>query len=1231
MTNHNDTTRILSQIPDEGLFERIATAVLRKAKPALYGNLVHTGMNANNKTVKSPLDGISFVPGANPPHMICAHHTTDKNLDKKWLHDPKTVKPKKGKKPTAPPGDLIKTIQIAEEERKRTPDLQITLALTTNIEPNDELIRNVTAEGRKHGVEVDIWSNSLIANFLDNDPHGQWIRCKLLKIDQELLSKKLLHELSRLSIDTHYHWIKNEEIINRELDNRISDKSSQPIVFVIGESGFGKSTTCYKQLENHIKAGGCGVVLNHEVLATCLTLDQAIDIELRKLHPSLGRQIGAAQTLCSPDNPLLIVIEDLNNADRPAFLLERLAQWSKKPSLESQNDSKENFNWRILCPVCPQHLSLMSDEAKKSINKLCLWADSFNTEEARNALGCKASIVNITLSSIEADSIAEALGNDPLVIGLYDFSEKAEPQQVINTFIEKSLVHLLGNYAITDYRATLQWLARKMLVKRKLNPSWDDIREWFDEKDIAIIRKLVIEHRKIVRLVKNLDNVEQLLFRHDRIRAWLLADAISNLIKHSQLDDTVLSEPFFADVIGAALANTDTSTDIIERVRILNPLALFYAFKALSKLAMQPRQMVLDAIHKWLDNNETHDIANNSLRYAALQVLSETESPDVLYIVKKFPRNDFSTWYALEARFRNGDWGAGIEICWRSEPGVGDPLRDRQIEHAKKYYGGKLTNTLNQFLKKTDLHSSNSLGALRLAGHLADPILTDSIKVCWDSDPEKTKEHLRAYLWAGAQCSITDPGKILDPICDAWAALPEKGPTDSSISPRFNFANCNLINAFRDTLSQPVINYFIEQAKREELHWPIMHMLCNIDHPDAVEYIAQELAILSRSDNGKEKIWQFPIFWQERQNRTGKGMSLASRQRLQTLWGNTDNDDHFRRSAFQLWTETIDTNDLNILKTVNDPALLKDYILWHKVRCKDTTATSALLEKLRDNLHGYWWQHGRYVDSANLANALQDYFCHRRTEALSQWNTAYKIDEITSDLLAHLEQTTAEKLLLEHWDHLQYCRYYIQAALYIATEKTCSLAQDAIKQCPKRKDMLAHITRGFGIRLEGHPGVNRIKQLEGLIPYLEDIHPFCIEEFWRFCNDKGENNWLDFRRTYLDKYVNEKRVKLANFDEDEVFLELDNMVAKNGSIWSDRWLECYLSQHIPLEKIINLLMNWLEKRQTIRALQFVVDVICQAGKRSDFDKICVKNITPQHVAKTIITNSRFILNKRSLV
>jgi hypothetical protein len=108
-------------------------AILREARSE-YAGLLHPGVNLAGKTVKAPVDGIGFVFGAEPPHMIVTHHTTCKrdDLRKKWLRDPGTFSARKGRRATIPAGDLIKAAKIVSVENKRNPSLRTTLVLTTN-------------------------------------------------------------------------------------------------------------------------------------------------------------------------------------------------------------------------------------------------------------------------------------------------------------------------------------------------------------------------------------------------------------------------------------------------------------------------------------------------------------------------------------------------------------------------------------------------------------------------------------------------------------------------------------------------------------------------------------------------------------------------------------------------------------------------------------------------------------------------------------------------------------------------------------------------------------------------------------------------------------------------------------------------------------------------------------------------------------------------------------------
>jgi len=1233
MPDHSETVRALSQITDAGLFERLATAVLRQAVPALYGNLTHPGMNVDGKTVRSPVDGIAFVRGEYPPHMVAAHHASgaSKDLRNKWLHDPSKVKPRKNRATaTAPPGDVTKTMSIVETERNRTPGLRVTLALTTNREPPEELTRDVVAEASRLGITIDIWSCSRIAHHLDNDPDGQWLRKRFLGIHQTRLSMQLLHELSQASVAAFPLMARAEGLIDRELDRAIGDGSPRPVAFLVGDSGLGKTISCYKHLKTHIEAGGCGLVLTQESLAANRTLDQALDAELRKLCSSLEPDAGTrARALCSPDNPLFIIVEDVNRSDQPALLLERLAAWAQGRPTESLG---ERSDWRLVCPLWPKTLvSITSEEARKRIDALSVLASSFTSDEARAAVQRRAALCGAALSPLEADNLGGALGNDPLLIALYDFDRKPEPRQVISNFITSSLQRLAAtstHFTLTEYRGALMALGRKMLLHRRIDPAWVEIQEWLGSRaDELSAMRHIVHDGGVLRLV-DVGQSERIAFRHDRVRGWLLSNAANELMHGGQQYDSVLSEPFFADVIGTALADPNVPAAAIAQVSASNPLAMFFALKEFREPIADVHHLTLHAIETWLGAEETHSRANRSLRWAALQVLAETDSSHVLAITDLF--ND-QTWAAILARLRNGDVSAGVQLCRRIEPGATAPWRDRQIAHARIRFGSALIEKLSELLKGPDLDNGSRTGALRLAGHLAEPALADAVAACWSADTSRA-ERLGDYLWAAAECCGDDPERFLGPICDAWAALPDQAPQNGARSPRSGLAADHISWAFNEALPASALRFFIERSKQQDLHWPITYMLRGIDHPDAVEFIAREFAAHRRSSEGTGGFSPFSLVardhWARREREKGRRMSSSSRQRVQDLWVNSDNDRHLRKEVFLLWSATVEQGDVPMLQAVEDPGPLADDILRARLGRGDSSAIPLLLEKIKNDDQGYWWQMGQSIWSDKLTSALEGVFKHRATTVKRSWGASYPSDWITPDLVMRLKPAEAERILSTHWDHLRFSPQFVQAALYVATAALRALVQETISECPDRSEMFKYIDQHFGIKQFGHPGVTRADQVEALLPYLDHFDPLAIHTFWELCNERG---WIDLRRAHFDMRLQGKWRALALLDEAQFFADLDEELARNHIGWAHIWLDRCLGQGNRLDDIFNVLGRWLRQRRTIPALEFTAATIAHAGKRVDVDLLRVNGMEPAEQVEAIITDTRFAVSHRSLV
>ena len=200
------TAVALESFSDVGKFEKLASAVLRRTR-ADCRSLSHTGVNAEGKAIKDPVDGLVFLQDQIPFRAVFVHHTTTllEDLESKWLHDSSTVKPRgKSKRPTQPDGDVIKTAKVAENLRETYPDLKVTLILTTNREPNSSLQTATVAEGNRLGLNIEFLTHSILEDFLDNEPKGQWLRSTYLGIEQELLSTELLDLIISKNLEEHH-------------------------------------------------------------------------------------------------------------------------------------------------------------------------------------------------------------------------------------------------------------------------------------------------------------------------------------------------------------------------------------------------------------------------------------------------------------------------------------------------------------------------------------------------------------------------------------------------------------------------------------------------------------------------------------------------------------------------------------------------------------------------------------------------------------------------------------------------------------------------------------------------------------------------------------------------------------------------------------------------------------------------------------------------------------------
>ena len=1219
--DQNDTRQRLTQITDPGHFEKLATAVLRE-EDALCRRISHVGVNAEGKTVSSPVDGIVYTSLDGRRHMLAVHHTICRlgDLRRKWLSDPDS--------------DLHKTVGQLTAQREKTLELGATLILTTNKDPTVQLIHEVESAGRETGIEIIVWTGSALAHFLDFDPKGQWIRKTFLGVEPTQLSEESLRELSVRSVGSAPFLDDPERWVDRDVDEKLRKHVESRVQFVLGDSGVGKSVACLKCLQRHVQEGGFGLVVTDEVLGTSLTVENAVERTLRNLQPTLADGVGRdALSLTSENEQFLLVIEDINRSVQPARLVETLVAWSMRATTE-----KDRRGWSILCPVWPRTIALANRNAGKTENESALVVASFALGEGIAAVKRRRHGV----TDLEAEAVASALGFDPLLIALHEDSDaKPDPESVIHSYIERALERVaasMGTYTAGEYRNALRLLSLEMLKRRRLEPHFADVLKWTDqERPIGAMLRELSWLREVIRLEGPTEN-QHLVFRHDRVRDHLLADAITDAISRDALPASVMSEPYFAEVIGMAVARSGVASASIDKVAESNPLALFCALRHCSEPHTDPAQHVVKASKGWAERGAWQNPLNAALSAGVLRVLAECDGPHVRGLCEAIGGDVPDDW-SLRGRFRNGDLYAGVRLCAQIPPGVSCVGHVELIDHVLKKGGSRFVLEVEAVLRRKDLTEAGRRGALRLAGFVASPKLAGALHESWVSDLSRM-ELLSDYFWAACQCCSKDPVALLEPIVDAWAALSDQDK-DHVGSPRVSFGADEIRWAFRDKVPKRAIGYLLERAKGPELRGSILVMLNGIDNPDAVEFVVRELAQLDERREATSSFSPFAIAavdeWSGRQNshssnshtvrRRGTPMSAASRDRLQDLWSRDASGKHLRRQALRFWCATVAGGDLPILRTIDTSSEIGNLALFERLRRGDRMAIPALVAKLDGERPGYWWQAGRYLWTDELTDCLDRALARRADElSVAEGDRTHDLDWILVERLTELPPRTAERLIGEHWAGLRQSAHYVKAALHVASPGLLERVAEVIAGSADARSLFKHLSSSFGLGFVGRRGVTRLAQRDGLLPYLEYLSKIDIGGLWRACN---KNGWFEWRRAHLDSRA--KATGMRFVDDDAALMELDRDLDREGPLFLlDYWGKTFLETGVSNEHMLEVVAHWVSDRRQDKALLIAADLVTLFGKRHHVALLRRHKAAESQFGREVIQNADFELRLRSL-
>lgn len=1174
------TTQALAELTDAGQFERIATSVLRYAEPEIYGNVSHQGVNPQGKTIKAPLDNVGWYQDTNM--IVCiAHTTTSKgDLEPKWLRDLDEVKPrKKGTKPTGTDGDLVKAIKEINRIRETNPNIKARIALAINCEESQGLRAKVETLASNNNIELDVWSVSRLADFLDINPDGQIIRRNHFGIPPIRLSKQLLLEigaqsLSNLNFD-------NELFIERNLETIHQN------TLVVGVSGTGKTTYCINILNRHLEIQKPVLVITDSTINQAISIEEAIDIELRRYVNELIPQSGhQALKFCSIDEPLIILVEDINRSSDSMRLLRKLIDWSNN-----------NANFTLLCPVWHRLIAGLSFEEKKSLDVhfKIEYLESYNENEASNAIIARATKERIRIDELSAANIAQQLGYDPLLISLANLAEFHEKSNIIEEYVQDTIqcIATRNDFLSYEVEEAVNEYGLYLFKNKKVQGESQDLRS-LSQSSKKAFKQVLTDGRLFRQTFGNQDCT--ILARHDRLNFYVIAKSIVSYLEDADFD---LTDPYFAEIIGIACVLAEIDKQRLYQISIKNSLVAFHCYAFAAKTNSRYIDIAINNVKQWLLASEHQSDLYDARLYKSLVILNDVfhiSLPEILILYNDKHHN----YLFNQIGFKHGNLSNGLRWISTYHFDANISGEKQIIDHVFNKYGENLLNQICIYLIDENTSYIVKHQLLRLIGYTENTIFANPIRTAWRLIPDEKKDY-RIFFWAAARVCDDNPHSLLEPIFDYWENLSDEN--NEYMSEKAQFATYSLGFKFRDYIPRRSISYIIQQAyKRPSLFNSIFSMLRDVDHPEVLEFQAKHFSDIEKKDDSNFGFTMFTSFFKSDDYQV---LSNASKERLLFISNHTE-DDILRKKSFELLEKSSNIDDLVILQQITKDDIRFETALMGRAKRQDVTVVDDLIEKINTD-PVYWWQATRYIWSEKLEQLFEEKISqiHKKTDLDDLW----MIDE----LFEKVEIKKAEELLIKYWEELSGYPKFIQIALMLATLKLQELVAEKLKNESNVGKYFQLIQFTLGIKTHGRKGIYNYEQMKALEPYFAYIDEYILSELSEICL---KHRWMNIVQAIAPLITDKRFRRSVEIDKSN----LDSALHENNDfvyLWiSDRKEEGWTHQ-----ETIDALFEWFENHKSIEALNIIIEPLGESGKRSDF--LSLKSIL-EHIDN--LSNKEEVLN-----
>jgi hypothetical protein len=1213
----SNTSQALQTI-DDAAFEALATSVLRKHSLE-YSTIVHTGVNAEGKPVKSPLDGFCKIPHSDPPHFLLVAHTTTKpeSLKKKWLHDHTQVKPRKSPKErqSKPPsesddGDLIKAGREAKEIRTNSTGAIFTVILTTNRRIPLDLQKAVYGKAEELGVDVELWEQSRIVEILDQDPEGQYLRQEFLGIDANRLSETLLREIAIKSLKHHRQRFalrqnRLQEAIEREIHAELMNRIDEPgsaLIGLRGASGTGKSTLL-RQVGEEINAkDGMALWVPAEDVKSSTSIDHLLLKVLRRFHSSLNQQAGeeAVRLASLLPHGITLLVDDINRLGSPEQALHTVEAWyiftsGNKTSNRSKGTTDSGSGYSDFSFVVP----LWEDLCKRPTVRQ-QWTfvaiDSYSTQE-RCALAA-----TFSGNSQEMQKAIDILDGDPLLCGLI-----AEDVIVPAGISRSSLIRSVLEHAFdeacqeaaalasqsravmattNEFNKAIDGLIELVITDEDPEPQWEYVRQRLGNRAADLLH--ILGDTNLLGWIASHEDEDIWCWKHHRLRDALMGRWLANELAYEK-STKWQNNPGLAEAWALSLV---FMADVSEQIDALKHMVKFQPLVAavILRLGLFPsegrlRQVIVNNLVQTLSGfDERARVFVRSPEWFILWELAYADDDLILKITDNLPRG----WLVWAARFRNGDISAGLEWIDSDKqrdflPAMSFQFLEQSIEAFARLYDHQ-RNTVAEKLAQTMERPELASAVLTLAGYLAWPELTVPVWEAWNQlTHEKKLGTLTPVVWAlsrsgddKAQAQLREALLIVREISDEAKG---KGKASDRYGQFMGPLWLSHRWSFTVESAQIWANVAVEHP---DLSKALCFVLRGIDHPSTMEVYVR----WSAEKGGT--MWDplsEPLDPLGRRPRVPKTPSRSVTR--EHLWHMVKDEPDLttRKIALNLWKRMVKFSELDRLRAIHFDDPLFEEVLKARLLLRDKMAVRPLL-KLIESESIRWL---RYAPLVYSEPGVEKAFLHNLEEGLK--NSLIWVCNAPGRLPAYgIRRLLEEKrgVLAEYpetWRSLW--RSDVPEALAFVQEVLRSADSENLK--------------GF-FTLMGFPFPVSRRMLDSLIPVLDR---FPESQKLRLADSAVRAGFIQWTRRYLFEEVSKVERWLTEKRTLEILEEAANLVPEGAETVSREGRISYLKSAIEhrssttVPDIKALLRRWLGSEPSPNQITIATILMVDFGDADD--------------------------------